>query len=234
MSHKQSDASFLFLSRNPSTCAEKHQVEDLCPKLKEYAGLLGTAFHRLRPMLAESLGLSYLSQMSPTQKEIVAWLIKSSAHYKFLLEVALKMCELSAVSNRSSSWHSSQHEVRTLEKNVPELRYFDNHYFEDPPQHIPLVFHTTDAVEAYKKWYDSPVKKKTKKLSEASRKRMRDRFDCDGDEFRNKKQCKTRRALKKSEDLWSDFLVDDNNASALFDVVIHSPQGTRKMLPACK
>lgn len=174
MSHKYKAPAFIFISRNPKTCAGKMRDNDLIPKLEEYRLLISCAFHRLN----SSSPKSNEEHLNGTQKDIVMWLTKSSIHFKFLVTVALEMCLNLAYSNENrENWLYIQKEIEEIKKNIPQNRLFRVHYFEDPPQHLPLTFQTTDAVEAYKDWYENPTGRKKRKTR--NKKRQCNSYNCD-------------------------------------------------------
>jgi hypothetical protein len=145
---------FLFLSRNPARCAQLIKNGELSREIKAYKDILCAAYWSVKPKRAKRLGLPKLVCKTDSKRQIVHWVIQSLKHFEFVLKVAIAACELFTLSG-AGVWHPSEFVLLNIEENMPPTQFFHHNYWEDPPQQIPLQFHTTDAVEGNRRWYKS-------------------------------------------------------------------------------
>ena len=150
---------FLFLSRNPAKCAQLIKKGELCEKIRTYKDILCAAYWIVKPKRAKRLGLPKLICKSESKKQIVHWIAQSFMHFEFVINVALAACEQYTLSG-AETWHPSEFALLNIEENMPPRSFFHHDYWEDPPQQFPHRFHTTDAVEGYRRWYNSLTTKK--------------------------------------------------------------------------
>lgn len=160
---------FLFLSRNPAKCAQLIKKRELHERIRCYTEILCSGYWIVKPKRAKRLGLPRLVSKSESKKQIVHWVTRSFMHFEFVLKVALAACAEYTLSSGADEWHPSEFALLNIEENMPPSNFFRHDYWDDPPQQIPIQYHTTDAVEGYRRWY------KTTTLS-SQRKRPRHHF----------------------------------------------------------
>ena len=123
--------------------------------IRRYTNILCSGYWIIKPKRAKRLGLPRLMSKSESKKQIVQWVTRSFMHFEFVLKVALAACAEYTLSAGVDEWHPSEFALLNIEENMPPSSFFRYDYWDDPPQQIPTQYHTTDAVEGYRRWYQA-------------------------------------------------------------------------------
>ncbi len=133
-----------YLDHNPEICASLHCDKHVIKMILETAQLLSTAHH-----VAESQYAEFLYKKTHVNHPSAIWARESKANYIWLVSLFKELCK--EYTKRYGKVHKTDREYTNILEIVPDG--LPNKPFTQPPQAMPVEYHHTDSVVAYRQYY---------------------------------------------------------------------------------
>jgi len=133
-----------YLDKNPKTAAQYHCDKHVVKMILECAQMLSTV-HREFGNIDDRLYRKTHSNHPSTK-----WVKSSSEHYKWLYRLFVCLCD--EYKYRYKKTHKTDEKLRKILRKVPKKLI--NNGFSQPPQAMPVEYHSDDSVSSYRLYYN--------------------------------------------------------------------------------